>query len=203
MHITILSLLLTTFHIQAAWTFKTIPDLEALGYTVRDATPPSSEWLRYDVSYGTTFLADLAIYKDNHWPGLLGVFNAQTDDDDRPDRLPLRDLELGFWVHKVGRDSSDLHSITYMDVYEEALQQVTHRVYELMGKLESENLLIFRDTISENEKKAYDLLHTETPFGSGAQKMTEEFQEMQGKVVGGFGYEAQAAGVFHFTVYFS
>lgn len=64
------------------------------------------------------------------------------------------------------------------------------------------NNRIYRDSPSENEKKAYDLLHNETPFGSGAQKMTEEFQEMQGKIVGAFGYEAQATGVYHFTVYF-
>lgn len=141
MHIPDLGLFLTTLLFQAAWTFKTIPNLEALGYTVRDATPPSSEWVRYDISYGATFLADLAIYKNNQWPGLLGVFNAQTDDDDRPDSLSLRDLELGFWVHKVGRDAANLYSITYLDVYEEALQQITHRVYELMGKVESEDLM--------------------------------------------------------------
>lgn len=141
MHTPTLIVLLTVLLVQAVWTFKTIPDLEALGYTVRDATPPSSEWVRYDVSYGTTFLADLAIYKDNQWPGYLGVFNAQADDDDRPDRLPLRDLELGFWVHKVGRDAANLFSIKYFDVYEEALREITHRVYELMGKLESEDLM--------------------------------------------------------------
>lgn len=63
------------------------------------------------------------------------------------------------------------------------------------------NNRIYRDNHTENERKAYDLLHNETPFGSGAQKMTEEFQEMQVKIVGAFGYEAQATGVFHFTVY--
>lgn len=61
---------------------------------------------------------------------------------------------------------------------------------------------INRNYHTENEGKAYDLLHNEVPFGIGAQKMTEEFEEMQGKEVEAFWYEAQAPGVFHFTIYF-
>lgn len=61
---------------------------------------------------------------------------------------------------------------------------------------------VLRNYGSENESKAYDLLHNETPFGSGAQKMTEEFAEMQGKNVEGFSYEAKASGVFHFSIFF-
>lgn len=61
---------------------------------------------------------------------------------------------------------------------------------------------VLRNYSSENESKAYDLLHNETPFGSGAQKMTEEFAEMQGKNVEGFSYGAKASGVFHFSIFF-
>lgn len=60
---------------------------------------------------------------------------------------------------------------------------------------------VLRNYGSENEGKAYDLLHDETPFGSGAQKMVDEFAEMQGKEVDAFGYEALAPGVFHFSIY--
>lgn len=61
---------------------------------------------------------------------------------------------------------------------------------------------MFRDHHSDNEEEAYDLLHDETPFGAGAQKMIDEFAEMQGKEVEAFGYDAQAPEVFHFTIYF-
>lgn len=64
------------------------------------------------------------------------------------------------------------------------------------------NNSIFRDFQSPNEQQAYNLLLDGTPFGAGAKKMTEEFAEMQGKYIGEFKYEAQAPGVFHFTVYF-
>lgn len=46
------------------------------------------------------------------------------------------------------------------------------------------------------------MLHIDTPFGSGAQKMTDEFAEMQGKEVEAFWYDALAPGVFDFTIYF-
>ena len=47
----------------------------------------------------------------------------------------------GFWVHKLGRDAVNLHSIKYFDVYEATLVDITHRVYELMGVPESQDLL--------------------------------------------------------------
>lgn len=61
---------------------------------------------------------------------------------------------------------------------------------------------ILRNYHSENEGKAYEMLHIDTPFGSGAQKMTDEFAEMQGKEVEAFWYDALAPGVFDFTIYF-
>ncbi|KAK7716762.1 hypothetical protein SLS63_010965 [Diaporthe eres] len=200
-----LTLLLIAWLIQAAHTFqdtfngtfngtfkdafKEIPDLVALGYTVQGSTPISGDWIHYDVSYGATFLVDLAVYKDNAHPGLLGVFNAVPDDDTRPERLPLRDIQLGIWVYSVGRAAADLLYIKYLDVYEPNLVAITPQV-------------IFRNYHTENEEKAYDLLHNETPFGNGAQKMTDEFAEMQGKEVEAFWYEARSPGVFHFTIYF-
>lgn len=121
--------------------FKEIPDLVALGYTVQGSTPISGDWIHYDVSYGATFLADLAVYKNNAHPGLLGVFNAVPDDDTRPERLPLRDIQLGIWVYSVGRDAADLLYIKYLDVYEPNLVEITPHVYELMGVPQSQDLM--------------------------------------------------------------
>ena len=136
-----LALFLITWLIQAAQTFKTIPDLKALGYDVYGSNPASGDWVHYEVSHGATFLADLAIYKNNDQPDVLAVFNAQTADDDRPGRLPLRDILLGVWVHSVGRDPADLLAIQYRDVYEDDLVVATHRVYGLMGESESQDLM--------------------------------------------------------------
>ncbi|KAL2288588.1 hypothetical protein FJTKL_03947 [Diaporthe vaccinii] len=121
--------------------FKEIPDLVALGYTVQGSTPISGDWIHYDVSYGATFLADLAVYKNNAHPGLLGVFNAVPDYDTRPERLPLRDIQLGIWVYSVGRDAADLLYIKYLDVYEPNLVEITPHVYELMGVPQSQDLM--------------------------------------------------------------
>ncbi|KKY39662.1 hypothetical protein UCDDA912_g00366 [Diaporthe ampelina] len=210
-----LALFLITWLIQAAQTFKTIPDLKALGYDVYGSNPASGDWVHYEVSHGATFLADLAIYKNNEKPDVLAVFNAQTADDDRPGRLPLRDILLGVWVHSVGRDPADLLAIQYRDVYEDDLVVATHRVYGLMGESESQDLMqviptciyipeykVLRDHHSDEEEEAYDLLHDGTAFGAGAQKMIDEFEEMHGKNVEAFGYNAQAPSVFHFAVYF-
>lgn len=139
-----LILLLITWLIQSAHTFKdfkSIPDLEKLGYDVHGSTPVSGDWVRYSVVYDSTFLVELGVYKDNARPGILVVFDAQTDDDDRPERLPLRDIQLGVWVHSIGRDAKDLLAIQYRDVYEDDLVSATHRVYELMGQNESEDLM--------------------------------------------------------------
>ncbi|KAG6358941.1 hypothetical protein INS49_012461 [Diaporthe citri] len=190
------------FNVTFKETFKQIPNLVALGYTVQGSTPISGDFVHYDVSWGATFLTDLAVYKDNKHPGVLAVFNAQTDDDTRPEALPLRDIQLGVWAYSIGRDAADLLYIKYLDVVEPELVEVTPHVYELMGVPQSQDLMIFRNYHSENEGKAYDILHNETPFGSGAQKMTDEFAEMQDKEVEAFWYEAQAPGVFHFTIYF-
>lgn len=141
MKLIVLALLLITWLIQAGHSVKEIPDLVALGYTVQGSTPISGEWIHYDVSYGATFLADLSIYKNNEWPGLLGVFNAQADDDTRPEALPLRDIQLGVWVYSVAREAANLHEIKYLDVVERQLVEVTHRVYELMGVPEYQDLV--------------------------------------------------------------
>lgn len=142
MKLVTLILLLAAWLIQAGHhDFKPIPDLEALGYTIQGSTPISGDFVRYDVLYGSIFLADLAIYKDNKWPGALVVFNVQTDDDTRPEALPLRDIQLGVWVYTIHRDAANLFEIKYMDVYEPQLMAVTHRVYELMSVPESRNLV--------------------------------------------------------------
>lgn len=137
-----LTLLLAAWLIRAGHhDFKQIPDLEALGYTVQGSTPISGEFVRYDVLYNAIFLADLAIYKDNKWPGALVVFNVQTDDDTRPEALSLRDIQLGVWVYTIHRDAAKVFEVKYMDVYEPKLVAVTHRVYELMGVPESQSLV--------------------------------------------------------------
>lgn len=148
-----LILLLATWLIQAGQTFKhtfndtlkddfkQIPDLVALGYTVQGSTPVSGDWVHYDVSWGATFLVDLAVYKDNKQPGVLAVVNAQTDDDTRPEALPLRDIQLGVWVYSIGRDAADLLYIKYLDVVEPELVEITPHVYELMGVPQSQDLM--------------------------------------------------------------
>lgn len=136
-----LALLLLVSLIQAGVTVKEIPDLVALGYTVQGSTPISGDYIHYDVSWGATFLADLAIRKNNEEPGVLAVFNVQTDDDTRPEALPLRDIQLGVWVYSIGREAADLIAIKYLDVYEFQLVEVTHRVYELMNTPEFEDLM--------------------------------------------------------------
>lgn len=148
-----LTLLLATWLIQAAHTFtdtfndtvkdtfKEIPDLVALGYTVTGSTPISGDWVRYDVSWEATFLAELAVYKDNKQPNVLVVFNAQTDDDTRPEALPLRDIQLGVWVYSIGREASNLDYIKYMDVSETTLISITPTIYVLMGVPQSQDLM--------------------------------------------------------------
>ncbi|KAJ0120710.1 hypothetical protein J7T55_015442 [Diaporthe amygdali] len=108
----------------------------------------------------------------------------------------------GDWVSSVGRGAADLLGIKYLDVYEEQLSEVTHQVYDLMGESEAQDLIIFRNHHSDEKEETYNLLHDNTPFGAGAQKMIDEFAEMQGKYIVAFGYEAQASGVFVFTIYF-
>lgn len=157
MKLIILTLLIISWLIQAAHTFrdtcngtfngtfqdtfKEIPDLVALGYTVSGSTPISGDWVHYDVSWGATFLADLAIYKDNEQPGVLAVVNAQSDDDTRPEALPLRDIQLGVWVYSIGREAASLLYIKYLDVVELTLVEVTPHVYELMGVPQSQDLM--------------------------------------------------------------
>lgn len=136
-----LALLLIVSLIQAGVTVKEIPDLVALGYTVQGSTPISGDYIHYDVSWGATFLADLAVRKNNEEPGVLAVFNVQTDDDTRPEALPLRDIQLGVWVYSIGREAADLVAIKYLDVYEFQLVEVTHRVFELMNTPEFEDLM--------------------------------------------------------------
>lgn len=197
-----LILLLLTWLIQAAHTLEDIPDPSAHGYAIRRSTPVAGNWIKYEVTYGSTFIADLATYKNDERPGVLGVFNTLTDYDNNPDRLPARALQLGVWVHHVGRDATDLYAIRYLGVYEPALRKVTHRVYELMDYQQSRDLIVFRNHHSDDEEEAYNLIHDETPFGAGAQKMIDENEAMHGKEVEAFGYDLLPSGVFHFTVYF-
>lgn len=139
--------LISLIIILAAWLiqatkndFKPIPDLAALGYTIQGSTPVSGDWVHFDVSYGATFLADLAVYKDGAQPTILAVFDAHAEDDVRPEALPLRDILLGTWVRTILRPAATLFAIRYLDVWEPTLLEVTHRVYELMGQKESQDL---------------------------------------------------------------
>lgn len=136
-----LTLFLITYLIQAAHTFKDIPDLKVLGFDVYSSTPASGDWVHYEVSHSATFIADLAVYKNNEKPGILAVFNVQTADDNSPEPLPLHGILLGVWVRFVGRDPADLLAIQYRDVYADYLLEATHRVYELVGASESQDLM--------------------------------------------------------------
>lgn len=141
MNLITLIIILAAWLIQAAINdFKPIPDLAALGYTIQGSTPVSGDWIHFDISYGATFLADLAVYKNGAQPTILAVFDAHADDDKRPEAVPLRDLLLGTWVRIILRPANTLFAIRYLNVWEPTLLEVTHRVYELMGQKESQDL---------------------------------------------------------------
>lgn len=156
-----------------------IPDPSDFGYVITVDTKSNAPegWTAYRITHPDAESDPIDKFRINNRAQftLLGISYAYNKAiDDRPGRLALRDLILGFWKFTANRNIYDLKEILYLDVEEPTLTTMTPSIYEYMGAKTGVDLTV-RSGQTGNEDKAYNALLTQAPFCIGAQKMLTEY----------------------------
>lgn len=107
------------------------------------------------------------------------AWNSINDSRPRHEKLPLRDILLGFWHFHLNRSVGDLKHLVYCDAVEVNLSDILKpQVYTLLGAKKEEKLVVHSAGETPEETQAFSSLLEKAPFCIGAQKMLEEYSEL-------------------------
>lgn len=134
-------------------------------------------WLMHIVTKERHYVNELGVRaRDNS----MGVFFADNADDIAPNKMKLRGIILGVWKSQSGKNVEDLRRIYYDDIRRADTKSAIDNAFEVM-QVDSEQQFLLSINVAgtrTGEQEAFQQLLTKTAFGSGAQKMTEEYIEM-------------------------
>lgn len=159
-------------------------DPETKGYTLE-----KQEWLEADtwhvwkINNDTNTFGILDKIGVDPIGNRLCVFDANNKSDKFPanKKLALRDLMMGIWTAKHGKQPRDLRSILVQSTVDENMQKLRDEIYSMMKEPnKAEPLTVKLDGAMSEEKKAYEMLTHEFPFGHGVRHMLEEYKDMKG-----------------------
>lgn len=103
------------------------------------------------------------------------------------EKLALRDMLLGMWVHELDRPVGSLKCFLYFNVVEEVLnEQLRAHIYRLTGKRLNQWLLVRRNTRRREEGEAFSMIFERAPFAIGVQKMLNEYAALSGRAIESF-----------------
>lgn len=110
------------------------------------------------------------------------------DPEPKGQRPLAADIFLSFWYHELGVPIESLKTIFLQKVQENTMGEARRHIYNLMGEILSERLMIQRGGIRHGENDAFELTYHTTKFGRCARTM-----ETENLVMREFGIK-----VFHF-----
>ncbi|CAN8099201.1 unnamed protein product [Discula destructiva] len=182
--------------LQARTKCKSVPDIEAEGYTYKDLTGmPLFErgtWaIKCPSKTDNTQLSNIAclhIDKDNN---VLSVdyANLATTGPDSIGKLKLRDMMAGIWNSKGSGGVDTIEKVVHLTVVEKGWvgrelsdRGTRGRVQDLLGKQDWEEYSMRVDATGV-EKQAFDIVLKETSQGVGVFKMLEEYAGGAGRQV--------------------
>lgn len=162
-------------------------ELQVVSITVPSATTKGTVdellYFKWDSSFGDTLACTKA-------------WNDYADTRPKHEKLPLREIMVGFWATHLNRPARDLKKIMYYNVIQDDLSnELRPFVYRLLGADPKTNLVVRRENESPQEKEAFDALVQGTPFCNGAQKMMEEYPEFEGIQIDSFEFLPMRAAV--------
>lgn len=109
------------------------------------------------------------------------AWNERGDTRPKHEKLPLRDILVSLWVHRLNRPLRDLRNVIYYVVVQEDLRDQHRRfIYRLLGEDLTNELVVHKNSESSQEAEAFNFLRDNTPFCIGAQKMLEENPDYSG-----------------------
>ncbi|KAL3464580.1 hypothetical protein BJX64DRAFT_286386 [Aspergillus heterothallicus] len=143
-------------------------------------------WKVYSPTDTSSVLSKIGVDLDGN---RLCVFDANNKYDQTPagKKLSLRDLMMGIWTKKHGKQPSDLRSVLIQSIVGEDVQKLRDEVYTMMGRPTTTDALFVRsDGATLEEREAFKMLRDKNPHGHGVKNMLDEYKGLQGKVIKAF-----------------
>ncbi|KAL3481510.1 hypothetical protein BJX99DRAFT_253434 [Aspergillus californicus] len=166
---------------------KTPVDPESYGYALEKQTWLEAEtWHVWRVKNSADAADSLSKIGVDPNGNRLCVFDANNKYDQFPAnrKLSLRDLMMGIWAKKHGKQPMELRSVLIESIVGGDVQALRDKVYGLMKKgTTTDALPVKRDGDTEEERQAFKMLEEENPHGNGVKKMVDEYKGFNGKKI--------------------